>query len=657
MEMGRASARSFRAEGGVGLSPVGNYPDWKLVPEPKRRAFEQLAACAARDPSLITGEGAPPGRSPGAAPGSLSPDSPSPDSPSPGSPSPNSPSPDSPARSGARSTGDGGAAGPPLPHRLILGAALGAAAIALRWRESRDLRLWVSLSALLAATLVVRLWLVPAAFFHPNGQGAFWVAFALQERGDLASYGPGFWEVFGRVARLPWASPERLVFGAQALLGAASPVFAWALAREAGAHRRIAWGVAAAVAASPLLARMSQSQSYYGVYTSLLFAAAALLMTGSPRQGTSGRPPADDAPAPQGTSGGPPAEDAPAPQGTSGRPPAEGARRAQALRFGLSVVAAGLLVAQAARVTPIGWLPAAAVPLVLLAKPGALAAKIRWTAIAALGIGAIVAATSGPAMASVLRGSLGAQWLPAVRPAVGFAFSHDLQPIHAALAVIAAASPVLASRRRAEAAARATALLALIAAADASCMVRADTATFQRAYFAMWAPAALPLVVALAADLRSARLRAIAIAASFSAAFALHVRAAREDLPLPTNVLEAAWMETLREALPRDATVVYLSRAGRSVLALPLYVGTRVPGEPFTLGLDDALPEPSALGHDVYYYESSLCAAPEAEDACRTLRGRFGREVVATRTLPARSSAPTSFFRGPTVDVTLYRAR
>lgn len=494
--------------------------------------------------------------------------------------------------------------------RLLLAVALGTGALLARPRRSDARRTAAILLALWAGTLVLRALLFPFAFFHPNGQGAFWIGFALDEGGPDWAYGPGFRELFGWVAGRPEASPERLVFGAQAVGGATSAACAWVLGRELGGRRLLAWVGAAVVAASPILARVSQSQSYYATWTSLLFLAAAVLAAGTPRPG-------------------------------EGR-----------LSFALAVSSAGLLVAQAARVTPIGWLSAAALPLIVFAGRGPLRRRLLLTGAAAGGIALVVAAASGRAMWGVLQGSLGARWLPEVRVA-GLSDPGALLSVAPLVVVV-----VLASRDRMRAVLIAAALLATAYWMDRMCLVRSDPAPFQRAYAAMWAPALLGLSVALAGGLRTGTLRAVAAAALLGLALVGYGRTLRGDRELSTTELEALWAEEWRGRLPAGSTVVYLSRVGPHVLSLPLYgARSRVGVEPWTLSHEDALPALGHLGPDTYYYESSLCASREARDFCGRLRARHALERVEERTLPARAGAGGAFFEGAAVTVGLFRVR
>lgn len=594
VEVSHATPRVFKKVGDLGVSPVGSFPDWSRVAEGKRRVLDEVSACVAADPSLISAPATPKGspviQRPSAATG-----------PSAAAPSAAQP----PSRRAA-------AKGPPVPWRLLAGLALGALVCARRWRnaDSDRRRTAIALALLYLGTLVLRRLIFPAAFHHMNGQGAFWIAIALDPDGDRTAYGPGYWELYGWLARLPFAGPEDLVLGAQAAMGALSPVCAWLIVREVGGSRALAWAGALLAAQSPILARISQSQSYYGTWSALLFVATAILLLGCPRKG-------------------------------------------ERLRwFALSVLACGLVVAQAARVTPVGWVSAAVLPLAVLARPGEIGARLRWTVAAGLGIGAAVALTSGPAMLAVLRGALGAQWLPEV----GAAGLESVGLVGPALLV--AATVVLASRHRASAALRVLLACATLVAMEAANLIRAHPATFQRAFAAMWAPVLIALVAALVADLRARALRAAAAATLAFLAIRLSAATWREESELPTNVLEARWAEKWRKELPPGSTVVYLGRAGQHILGLPLYgAHSRVQIDPWVLTVGDPPPDLHPLGPNVHYYESSLCAAREARALCRAIRERHALVPIETRTLPARSSASTSLFEEPTLEVGLYRVQ
>jgi hypothetical protein len=271
VEVARHRPEAFEHVGPLGLSPVGEFAEWGEAPEELRAAFEGVLACVRHDPSLAVPEGRlePSGDAPPPAPT------------------------------------------PPVPWLLLGGLLLGALSLGLGLRRSRPprdrvLRVGLSLAALSVATYFARALLSEPAFVHQNGQGPLWVSHALCVS---SHYGPGYAEVFGWVTALG-GEPGSAIFLAQALFAALGPAFLWIAARSAGARASVAWAAATLLALEPTLARLAQSESYFGISATLLLLCAAILSAGAFR------------------------------------------RRPLDPRFLLAVAAAGLLVAQTARIHP-----------------------------------------------------------------------------------------------------------------------------------------------------------------------------------------------------------------------------------------------------------------------------------------------------------------
>lgn len=237
VEVDGAGARGFRHVAGLALSPVGELGDWSTVPQPKRDAFDALAACVEADPAL-----------PGVAT--------------------------------TRTPRQGRVPPPaPLPWRALLGLALG---VVIAWPAARRRPRAALALALASAALLALRWLaLPHDFFHQNGHGPEWVETALYG-GSLSDYGPGYAELFGLAARAS-AAAERGVFFEQALLAALAPACAFVVARRAGARDLVAGALALGVAVDPILNRTSVSESYFATGASLLFMAAAMLACGAVR--------------------------------------------------------------------------------------------------------------------------------------------------------------------------------------------------------------------------------------------------------------------------------------------------------------------------------------------------------------------------------------
>ena len=465
---------------------------------------------------------------------------------------------------------------------------------------------WAALAALTFVTWAARQWIVPTSFFHQNGQGPLWVEAALL--GGESPYGSGYEEVFGWVAGLSHSAPDRMVFLGMSLVAAASPAMVWLVARCSGADSRVGWLLAGWAGVHPLMARLAQGESYLAVQQTLILGAAAILAWA-------------------------------------------GRKRGERDRFLWAVLAAGFLIAQAARIHPTSWLPAAVVPLVLLAQPGRPSGRVRRTALAAAGIATVVAGTAFGAMWDVYTGPLGQQWAPTSLLSVP-----RFTETHAAL-VAALAAVALLGRFRVHAGlivGAASATLLMLFSAD---LLERDVPWVADAYRIQ----ALPVLLATGvASLRLLTVRwkrtqgwlgplcVVVVAALITAArWAPH-------RTVPTDALEQSWAMSWRGTLPQGTQLVYLRRAGDRILMLPLYSG----GPVQALGLEAApgLAFPQ-LRAGVAYYRSSLCSTPEGSSACATMERGVDLEVIEEREFPAIASQPWAPLAMAPVKVGLYRVR
>jgi hypothetical protein len=235
VELGPAHPGSFRKAGSLGLSPIGDFPDWASQPLSDQRVLDALGACASRDSAWLDAAAAP-----------------------------------SPAPPQAGAT--------PVPWRAAGGAAalLALAAIGLvraRRAALRDAAIALSLAAL--AWVHARALFSPG-FFHPNGQGPAWVARAVDPGHGGWDYGPGYGELFAWLAH-GRSQPEDALIFVHSLLGAVLVGAVFFVARAAGASRGLAIAAAIVVAADPIRARVFQSPSYYGTCAALLAAASVSL--------------------------------------------------------------------------------------------------------------------------------------------------------------------------------------------------------------------------------------------------------------------------------------------------------------------------------------------------------------------------------------------
>ncbi len=523
-------------EGGYGLSPIGEFPDWKLEPEARRRAFDAVVQCVAREAprSLLAADAADPAAA-------IVP------------------------RAG-------------VPWLFFVATLLAVAGCVRRARAT------VAAIALVLATFLVRRWLQPFAFFHQNGQGPLWIEFAF--RGDAGEYGPGYAELFG------WAShvrrPEQGVALLQEALAATIPLSAWVLARGPGpgrAARSLGWVVAAALALDPVLVRIARSESYFSAIAALIFLAAAVLVATDLRHRAIG------------------------------------------------LVAASLLVAQAARVHPLAWAPCALVPLALFCRPGRPRERAMRTAVAALVIALIATPFVVPAMRASLHGRLG-DFLPGA-----FAMLLQRGAIAGLFVALAAALAIIPATRRIGS--RVLVVALVVATAALTEVLRADATVVRLADLHLFAPAAIAALGAL-------RFRGAPVAVAASAVALLVV--GRSQTTLPTDAREQAWALAWREQLPAGAEVASLSRAGQRVLALPL-AGE---GLPSWHRIDEhgvAHFGPGAR----FYYRSSLCSTPEGAPMCAAFEHAHALRIVETRRLPAIASLPWAPLPEGEIEVTLFR--
>jgi hypothetical protein len=241
VEIASRGPNAFRNAGAYGLSPVGEFSDWKVVAPGMRRGFDKLAQCVGRAGTLPSGS-APP-----------------------------------------VSTGTSRSRPWRLPWMLVGALALLAAVSVPKVHRAAARRRWLVLPALGGVALgcfALRRALLPFAYLHQNGQGPLWVQYAFRGVHGLSNYGPGYADLFSAAAHA-LSSPARGVFLLQSALGACAVPAAWIIARRVGAKPPLAASLAALVLLDPMLARAAQSESYFAACTSLLFLATAALAQGS----------------------------------------------------------------------------------------------------------------------------------------------------------------------------------------------------------------------------------------------------------------------------------------------------------------------------------------------------------------------------------------
>ena len=480
-------------------------------------------------------------------------------------------------------------------------------------RPGRVRRVDLAVTAgLFALTWLARTFSVEGAFFHQNGQGPLWIAhLALLQ---YHPYGPGYLELFGHALHLGSLSPERAVFGAQNLLGSLVPAGAWVFARRVGAGRPIALELALGVAFDPLLGRLARSESYYGAIVSLAFLAAALLA----------------------------------------RPAVRAPWRSR--EFVLACVAAGLVLAQALRVHPVGWVACGVVPLVSLVGRGALSRRLRSTLAGFVLVGVTAALAAWPAMRVVLASDLGAQWVPRSVRVLASGAMRDAWPVFVLAPALVAATRV---PKRFLVHALVGAGVAFVAGLANVVATTGSRPWVLSAYHWLYAPVLVATGAAMLRAIPRTRSQAMIVAAAVLGVAVVSASSRRVAMTrLPTDAIELRHAVAWRDRLPQGARVVSLERAGKHMLVLPIYPGVganRVTAVPWTL--PEAPPALDAVGSNAFYYRSSVCSTEAAVRACEAIERTYTLEPVSTWELPAIQSMAHLTYATAPIRTGLYRVR
>lgn len=467
---------------------------------------------------------------------------------------------------------------------------------------------FIGFATVLAAIAAVHAGLLRAAYFHQNGQGPAWVGIAL---GEPSVYGPGYAEVYGAIARVS-PDPDAAVFTLSRFFAATTALHVALLLLGRSVRATVVTALAFGVAVQPMLIRVGASESYFAPIAALLSGASALLSC-------------------------------------LHRPDEQPTRRV------LAGFAAGLLVAQAARIHPIAWLPAVLVPSPLLFGEGPLRRRMV-AAVEAAGLVALAVVTSsGSAMLEVARGPLGERWL------TDHGTAGEFSTLGIALAL---ASAFVALRaRRASATPSPRDVPALAVALLASTYVvwkRGDVLSVSPAWIHhayAWtyvAPACLGVGVLAEQGLahEERRIRATIVVLLVALPFVVAGCGWQAAVARPTDALEALHIRRLRRRFPADATIAYFERAGRSIVRLPLH-GLRT----IAIRAGEPVPPLAAIGDDVYLVHTSLCSSVEGRGLCAVVEAGVQLELIDHLTLPARPSMDDAAFAyvGESVPVRVYR--
>jgi hypothetical protein len=472
--------------------------------------------------------------------------------------------------------------------------------LALRRRRSLPPSGFLSAVVVAAVALVLRLALGPWAPLHVNGHGPRFVAGAVNHPADIAAYGPGYSEIFGPVAALLPSNPDWAIFACNALFSALVPPLVLAIGRMTGVARGPAFVAAMLLAIDPIAIRMGATEAYFAAIGFLGTAASAALLLALFEMEAGGR------------------------------------WRATGV-----LVAAGLLLAQAARIHPCGWVVMATVPFVVLAGDAGSWRRRALMCVAAAAVsGGVLLLTSASVLLDVLgnirSGAVFSPGLPSAWPLVAVVLPGIL---YARLAP----RPWLAL----PAAISVTALLMTRHGFDASWI-------WAQSYSRLWL--ALPLIATLACVPPALlRRRWVTLAAATVVVLAwirlgLPVIAARS-----TEQLEYRWVRAQLRRVPSACRIVHLAFAGKRGLALPTYVGPARAAVAMDLRRPDTIEAALSPAACLYYVHSSLCSTVDGRPGCEAIERRLTLRPIARATFSGAGEFDTFSHDGDAVETIIAR--
>ncbi|MGH7788314.1 MAG: hypothetical protein ACRERC_15705, partial [Candidatus Binatia bacterium] len=452
-------------------------------------------------------------------------------------------------------------------------------------------------AAAFAARLVCGVW----GPIHANGQGPLWIRGAL-EPAALAAYGPGYFELFGWVARAG-AHPDRAIFLANAALAGLAPALLYGTARAVGVAHPGALAVGLVLAADPVSLRTAASEGYFAPLGALLLGvqAALALSARALRRGD--------------------------------RPAMLGA-----------VAAACLLAVSAARTHPVAYMPLAISPLLVLcgAVPSAGRQRLRLAAGVAAALATAVLLTSGAVLVDVVRQS----------PSRGDLLANAGAPYAVLLVALLAAA--WSARRWA----RPPGLPIFGVVSLVVMLATRDTlvASLQKvAYQDFFLPGVL---LGVAPMLPSRRARAVGCAAAIVAALLAWTWPA---LSHPTtDQLEYRFLQSALRQMPPECGLAAVTVVGKRVWAIPGYLLPWSPAPParyLKLERPSDLTDAIVSNGCLLYVRSSLCSSDAARGLCESVERAVAREPLAGASFPAVPSVGDLPYDRPQVDVVVFRVR
>ena len=475
---------------------------------------------------------------------------------------------------------------------------------------------------------VVRPKIGPFVFFHQNGQGPHWVSNALSVANSnelygpsAFMYGPGYRELFGWVTPLESPSPEIGIGIFQSFLASFTCVAGYSIARSVGAKKWFALLISLTLLLDPLALRLTNSESHFGAQIALLYMASWALSVGT--------------------------------VGKSFR----------SIPYWVSIVVAGLFIAQAARIHPAAWVPSATIPFIVILQRGSLIRRATNGAICALSMGLIVLLFAGQEISEVLGGQLGESWIHvASNQHLSSRLFEEKRYIFLAVFLLGLTFYAFKTKH--------TRLGVMALVFVLTIAVRRWPLFVGIAKEQPWIEAAHlrlfgPLLVALFANLSAIvwsycplRFRKKQHLIYWGAIPALSITAFAVTptlTMLPTDAQEQLFAMSWRTKVPAGSIVYYLERfePHERVLSLPLYPSKRNE-MPVPVAIHSFVSIP-VLEPGAFYYRSHLCSLPKGQHACQQLESAAQLELVDQKTLSALGSAPWFEIPAPNVTVALFK--